>query len=71
MYVYLLCYCIVICFGCTIVRTTPPVEDSITVLIIIMIIIIIIETRQGGKVNILWNQKVQTDGTILTTNHTL
>jgi hypothetical protein len=43
-------------------------------MIIIIIIIIIkhwyehvpkaIETRQGGKVNILWNQQVQTDGTI-------
>jgi hypothetical protein len=32
--------------------------------IIIIIIIITVETSQGGKVTILWNQQVQTDRTI-------
>jgi len=33
-------------------------------IIIIIIIIISVETSQGGKVTILWNQQVQTDRTI-------
>jgi len=30
-----------------------------------------VETSQGGKVTILWNQQIQTDRTIPTTNQTL
>ena len=38
--------------------------QSSIIIIIIIIIIKSIETRQGGKVTILWNQQVQTDRTI-------
>jgi hypothetical protein len=66
-------------FVCTSVEQLPPGESPIAVIIIIIIIIIIIkldkkhwyehvpksiETSQGGKVTILWNQQVQTDRTI-------
>ena len=35
-------------------------------IIIIIIIIIIVETIEGGKVTMLWNQQVQTDRTVPT-----
>jgi len=55
--------------------------NQISPVVIIIIIIIIInwyehvpksvETSQGGKVTIWWNQQVQTDRTIPTANQTL
>jgi hypothetical protein len=36
----------------------------VIIIIIIIIIITTVETGQGGKITILWNQQVQNDGTI-------